>query len=298
MSSRGTTTSRIAEQIFLLLLLLLSISSRCIQVQAFQSPATRINKRIGQVATTTSHDRLYRKRQQRHHSLDPVLYYPNNHLLAKSKQNAEPSKAAVTTTTTNPLLLSTSTLLRRTSFVSWWLQALLTTTATILLLFCSHATSLDRDAAIRHSDPSFGLSTTGMILSAVSLLWTWANGARLGRRLVRADTKLSQAAQLLRRAIRIGVLINMTGLLLHLLAACEIVGVLAIRVMTGRNGYIYSSSGDGLQPLDILVVQANTNGLLSHYSSLAVLLCFTRTVRKLEREGRKNGSSPNATATN
>lgn len=89
----------------------------------------------------------------------------------------------------------------------------------------------------------------------------------------------------MQRAITIGVVINSVGLLCNLLAAQQIIGLFAIKVFTSSAGGGGASRaalfGTGsaalfndntLQPLDILIIQANTNVLLSQYISLMALL--------------------------
>ena len=80
---------------------------------------------------------------------------------------------------------------------------------------------------------------------------------------------------------------NLIGMFLTLLGAEQTVGVLAIKVLTARPwnnpGVPFMPGFEGsLQPLDILVVQANTNSLLSHFFSLVSLLYLTRYVKKLD----------------
>ena len=90
----------------------------------------------------------------------------------------------------------------------------------------------------------------------------------------------------MRRAVRVQVTINLWGLLTTLLAAEEIVGSLAIKVLTtfgvGAAASLYNAPLLGLQPLDILVVQANTNTLLAHFVSLATALFVSDQIRKLD----------------
>ena len=120
----------------------------------------------------------------------------------------------------------------------------------------------------------------------MSIFWTWGGGARLSRRLLRRPTTRIQAANMLRKAIDVGVSLNLIGMFLTLLGAEQTVGVLAIKVLTARpwnNPMMAGAAFDGaLQPLDILVVQANTNALLSHFCSLVSLLYLTRYVKKLD----------------
>jgi len=76
---------------------------------------------------------------------------------------------------------------------------------------------------------------------------------------------------------------------LTLIGAEQIVGLLAAKALTSvQNGGGNFALGAGgvasqtLQPLDILVVQANTNTLLSHFVSLGCSLFLTRSVRRLD----------------
>jgi len=129
----------------------------------------------------------------------------------------------------------------------------------------------------------FFLAGSGIVLSSISIFWTWG-GARLAGRLVRRTaTSRIEAANLLRRTITVGVTVNLLGMLVTLLGAEAIIGLLAAKVLTSQ-GVITSPSmaPQLLQPLDILIVQANTNTLLSHFFSITSLLYLTRWVSRLD----------------
>ena len=93
-------------------------------------------------------------------------------------------------------------------------------------------------------------------------------------------------AAMLRRTITIGSYINIFGMFITLLGAEQIIGLLAAKALTMQgvspfaNGL--NSAVQTLQPLDILIVQANTNTLLSHFISLVCCLYLTRSVRRLD----------------
>jgi len=121
----------------------------------------------------------------------------------------------------------------------------------------------------------------GVLLSFLSIIWTWGE-TRLSRRLLRrrSTTRIS-AASITRRAVTIGIGINVMGMLMTILGAEQIVGVLAARSLSFQNfnggiGNNLNAAGNfvsqTLQPLDILIVQANTNTLLSHFISLLLML--------------------------
>ena len=167
---------------------------------------------------------------------------------------------------------------------------------------------------------NFVLSAIGIFTSAISIVWTWGNGTRLSKRLLRtirsststtssntetsndtpnsklpllllkqsvsSKTKLTAVSTMIRRAITIGVIINCVGLLCNLLAAQQIVGLFAIKVFTSgtsnrATAFTTTSAlfnDNALQPLDILIIQANTNVLLSQYISLIALLSLIPTI--------------------
>jgi hypothetical protein len=92
------------------------------------------------------------------------------------------------------------------------------------------------------------------------------------------------AANMLRRSIRVGVTLNLMGMLVTLLGAEQIIGGLAVKVLTMQGALVANSGAlpSTLQPLDILIVQANTNTLLSHFCSLVGYLWLTNHVDKLD----------------
>jgi len=174
--------------------------------------------------------------------------------------------------------------LRRCSWFSWWAQVILTTISTITLIF---ARSVLSAGSRNGTPPGFFLAGTGISLSVLSILWTWG-GARLARRLVRRNLSRIKSATMIRRAIRVGVTLNLIGMLITLLGAEQIVGSLAAKVLTMQGVTPFGNSASmavatqTLQPLDILVVQANTNTLVSHFVSLTCSLWLTKSVHKLD----------------
>ncbi|GAX27140.1 hypothetical protein FisN_13Lh310 [Fistulifera solaris] len=179
-------------------------------------------------------------------------------------------------------LLTASKSLRRVSWFSWWSQVILTSVSGVILGF-ARRTLVQRSTALSTGGTSsFFLSGIGLLVSAVSILWTWGNGSRLSRRLVRRSLPRAKAAHMLRRAVQVGVTINLVGLLVHLLAAEEIVGTLALHVLTSSSSRNAMFPEGLVQPLDVLVVQANTNSLLSHFCSLASLLFYTKQIEQVD----------------
>jgi hypothetical protein len=132
----------------------------------------------------------------------------------------------------------------------------------------------------------FLLPGLGIAISSVSVVWTWGQ-RRLARRFLRGGGATSRvaAANLLRRTVAVGTGLNLAGLLASVLGAQVIVGTLAAKSMQVFVGGFAGGGlvgGQTLQPLDVLIVQANPNVLSSHFVSLACLLWLARMIDLLD----------------
>jgi Protein of unknown function (DUF3611) len=257
---------------------------------AQQKPPLRIRTTFPRVTTT-------QQQQQQYWYKRPQLQLKQQHhpkpqhrcsAVAKSDTNGDATDSHVNTNMggtppqlfqqTDPIIRNAAKILQRTSWLSWWCQVILTVISSVILLFAKSNSSITNSGG---GSSNFVLSTVGLLCSIVSIVWTWGNGTRLSRRFLIRPISRQQVQSMIRRAIQVGITLNCLGLLCHLLAAQQIIGLLAVKVLTnnrsgGGGGLLLAAALDGssntLQPLDILIVQANTNALLSQYLSLVLLL--------------------------
>jgi hypothetical protein len=189
----------------------------------------------------------------------------------------------------DPLVYRASKTLTASSWLSWWSQVILTVISAVTFIFARNvmeASSMG-PLGITKVAPKFVLPGVGIVLSTMSIIWTWG-GRRLAKRFLRrTNTTPVEAANLLRRVIKVGATINLIGLFTSVLGAQFIIGTLVAKSMQNAVGFGVGIGGgmvsaQTLQPLDLLVVQANTNMLTSHFVSLACLLWLTRIVDKLD----------------
>jgi len=181
--------------------------------------------------------------------------------------------------------------MRRVTFLSWWAQLILTVISSVTLIFTRNVMNLETTsvtaaaaATNRALVPNYFLAGSSIAISFSSVFWTWAT-RRLSRRLLRKPTTRIQAANMLRKSISVGTYLNLMGMLLALLGAGQIIGSLAIKVLTTATSQstVYQQGGVMLlQPLDILVVQANNNTLFSHFCSLVAYLFLGRSIGQLD----------------
>jgi hypothetical protein len=197
--------------------------------------------------------------------------------LRLAKDSEGPPKIKV-----DPLVKETSALTRRLSWLSWWSQLILTTVSAVTLVFARNVIKQSHTSITEaNSLPNFVLAGGGIVCSCASIFWTWAS-RRLARRLLRKPTSRIQCANMLRKTIDVGVTINIIGMLFTIVGAEQIVGALAIKALTTSRTLALTESSSLLQPLDIFVVQANTNTLFSHFTSIVALLYLSRQLKKLD----------------
>mmetsp|Transcript_17162 Transcript_17162/g.25419 ORF Transcript_17162/g.25419 Transcript_17162/m.25419 type:complete len:267 (+) Transcript_17162:46-846(+) len=205
------------------------------------------------------------------------------------KQSTQSTTLFSTQSDNDPLVYRASQALLASSWLSWWSQVILTVISAVTFIFARNVmeASLIGPMGITKVAPKFILPGVGIVFSTMSIIWTWG-GRRLAKRFLRrTNTTQVEAANLLRRVIKVGASINLIGLFTSIFGAQFIIGTLVAKSMQNAVGFGVGIGGgvvsaQTLQPLDLLVVQANTNMLTSHFVSLACLLWLTRMVDKLD----------------
>lgn len=157
----------------------------------------------------------------------------------------------------------------RASTVSWWCQIILSVISGVILTF---ANSVRRSSGGALWSSGFALSGLGVTFAFMNSFWTWAIG-RLSRRIINQKIDDNKVVPTCRRYSRLSLYISLAGMFLSLIAAEQIVGTLASKVLSSQ-GYVPVMNTAGLnanpqiQALDIFLVQANTNAIVSHFVPL------------------------------
>lgn len=190
-----------------------------------------------------------------------------------------------------------SAALYRLGAAAWWAQLLLSIVAGGITLFAVAILHGSRGA----SGATTAAASTGLIFAGIGLVFAflsvfWAYGyIRLARRLMRAQKMgYGVRSENVFRTLRVGVFINILGMALTLIGAQSISGVLLAKALSQgvagplpfyATGSIQAGGGTVgyVQALDIFVVQANTNALLSHFVGLCTALWMLWRFRILQR---------------
>mmetsp|Transcript_17375 Transcript_17375/g.25762 ORF Transcript_17375/g.25762 Transcript_17375/m.25762 type:complete len:275 (-) Transcript_17375:62-886(-) len=173
---------------------------------------------------------------------------------------------------------------------AWWTQTILTTISGVILLFSNAITERSvRGNALQNGVLLAGL---GVMSSFISVFWTWRViriALNWGKKSMNKITPF-EAQRQITRTLKIGAWINLVGMLFSLIGAEQIVGTLVAKILyvggVGSGQVVTNAipSTQQIRALDIFVIQANTNSLLSHYVSLAFNLFLVLKAKSITKK--------------
>jgi len=122
------------------------------------------------------------------------------------------------------------------------------------------------------------LAGVGLALSFVNIAWTTTYSSSATKISAALDNGKEVKLSGLSASVKVCIIVALSGMFITLLGAEQIVGTLVAKSVSGSLMYAQGAaiaaqaSNMQLQALDIFVVQANTNTLLSHLASLVCSL--------------------------
>ncbi|GJQ13583.1 hypothetical protein GpartN1_g5374.t1 [Galdieria partita] len=200
-------------------------------------------------------------------------------------------------TEANPASLSSSSstlsdtrhlafLLWKNSWISWWAQLVLSVIAGVILLFALSITPIRSAPLVRSSLIGLLSACIALTFSFLSVLWTWGY-TRWSIKLQQGEE--STAINKLSSSVQSGIVLTVVGMFFTVVAAQAIVGRLLAKILSAGLQpsplIVNNQNQTVIQPLDIFIVQANTNILLSQWISLTFGLWMAH---KLKTKRNKN----------
>jgi amino acid transporter len=161
-------------------------------------------------------------------------------------------------------------LFRLTGWITFWAQLVLGVISGGILLFASISPRTGNAA-----NPGAGLGVffaiSGLVALAVGIFIAFRY-VRIGRQLDSANSNNRPRKLETVQVVRLGLIVHLVGILLTLVGAQAIVGILLTKALTlpQFTGGVYTQLDPSrvIQPLDIFVVQANTNTVSAHFAGL------------------------------
>lgn len=173
-----------------------------------------------------------------------------------------------------PSVQRVSSNLRWAGLIGFWLQVVLGAISAITLLVATPNLLSNKDGGQGTGGTGFGIffAICGLIALGICIYFSFrfTNIARLlqnsepAQRPSRTDTL---------RVIRTGLIVNLLGMLLTIIGAQAIVGSLLVESLRQSPGLgVGGASARFVLPIDLVVVQSNTNLIAAHFAGIAVSL--------------------------
>lgn len=171
---------------------------------------------------------------------------------------------------------------RLTGWISFWAQLLLGVVATVILGFASFS----RGVAVENQRVGTGVGIffagAGVITLTVSIFWAFRY-TRIAKQLQSSNPNNRPRKADTIQLLRLGLIVSLVGLLISLVGAQAIVGTLLAKSLTlpqAGVGVYQIDPSRIIRPLDIFVVQANTNTTAAHFAGLIASIWLLNRVNR------------------
>ena len=173
--------------------------------------------------------------------------------------------------------------LRLIGWIGFWIQLVLgVVSAVILLVFAVFG----QRGSTSGNNPGTGfgvfLAICGLVCLGVSIYLAFRY-TRLGTQLQSTNPNNRPRKIETVKALRLGVIVNLAGILLTLLGAQAIVGTFAARAISQPQLAIYApqqGNQSWITGLDMFAIQANTNIVFAHFAGLVAGLWLLNRINK------------------
>ena len=185
----------------------------------------------------------------------------------------------------SPNVLRVVLAFRRWGWASFWTQVVLCVVSSVVLLqlvllkapTTNTPTGADSNPATL---PGLIFAWAGIAVLGASIFWNFRY-TQMAKKLRSPDRPTKTQTVFL---IKIGIIINLVGMLITLVGAASIVGALTLRSQQG----VFAGAGNfnlTIQPLDFQIIQASFNIIFAHFVGLvASLWLLNRATDKPNRE--------------
>jgi hypothetical protein len=157
---------------------------------------------------------------------------------------------------------------RLTGWISFWTQLVLGVVSTLLLLVF---VVFGRRTGSPSNNPGTGLGVFFAIGGLIALgvgMYLAFRYARIGKQLLSSNPNNRPRKNESVQVLRLGLIVNLVGMLLTLLGAQAIVGTLVARAISSQAATTLFDPSRIISGLDMFVVQSNTNTVTAHFVGL------------------------------
>lgn len=184
-----------------------------------------------------------------------------------------------------PALQRVALSLRTFGGISFWLQLILGVISLSVLLFATISSNVARSPNQANQSTGFGVffAICGLVTLGVGAYFAFRY-TRISKDLLESNAAARPSKADTLQVIRLGLIVNLVGMLLTIVGAQAIIGSILAKSFAQPQGAVGVGGVVDLnrfvQPLDLFVVQANTNTIAAHFVGItASLWLFNRVNR-------------------
>ena len=165
-------------------------------------------------------------------------------------------------------------------WISFWVQLVLAVISiVVLLLFVFFSRSPTNSAA--NPGTSFGvfLAVCGIVTLGIGVYMA-LRYTRIGRQLQSPNPNLRPRKAETIPILRMGLIVNLVGMLLTILGAWTIVGTLTAKSISQVQTAVYADPSKLISSLDMFAVQANINTIAAHFAGIVATLWLINRINR------------------
>jgi hypothetical protein len=178
--------------------------------------------------------------------------------------------------------------LRITGWASFWVQLILGIVSAIVLLFAGGNLGASAPNPLNPTSPVSANPGTGagLLFAVLGVLGVFVSAywafryTRLARQLRVPNNQVRPRRGDAVQTLRLGLVINLVGMLLTILGGQAIAGTLVLKSFEQGFAIFSGNPLRFITPLDLFVVQANANTIMAHFVGLLATLWLLRCVNR------------------
>ncbi|AFY67367.1 DUF3611 family protein [Geitlerinema sp. PCC 7407] len=152
-------------------------------------------------------------------------------------------------------------------WISFWMQLVLGVVATLVLIFATASRSIGTQTNSAGTGAGILFALGGIAVLGAGVYWAFRY-TRIARGLRSPDASARPSKASTTTILRLGLIINLVGMLITILGAQAIVGSILARSLSQPQGLTVYDPSRFVQSVDLFVVQANTNTILAHFAGI------------------------------
>lgn len=169
----------------------------------------------------------------------------------------------------SPTVQQVATSFRTIGWIGFWLQLGLAVVSALVLLFAMADPNFNLKASNPMSGAGLFFAAGGVLMLGLSIYWAFRY-TRIAKQLQAPNSATHPKKTEVIHTLRQGLILNSVGMVLTLLGVETIVGTLIAKSLSQVEGLALYNASQLIEPLDVLVVQANINTIVAQFVGIII----------------------------